>query len=115
MIGDLNIPYTTNQWSTCIEDEFLLPKGTHSVWLKITSHTPITHVKFYGHLDCSGQDAGELTTIHRWIQEDGESLYEVPRHKKKYIVACGKNPRNHTIEMSIPSVSREMKTKHSHK
>ncbi|MFH1023231.1 MAG: hypothetical protein V1809_07555 [Planctomycetota bacterium] len=102
----INITNGRNQWDNSLAGEAKLPVPTDDLFIRVTSDTSVCAMSFYGHLDESNLDAGELEIAHRWKEDDGEKSFTAPKGQTSYAFPCGGNPREHTIEMRVGPVKQ---------
>jgi hypothetical protein len=98
-LGGAAIPNTALQWDSSIDGEIFVPTPVKNVFLRVTSGTAITALEFHGHLDGGVPENEQLQIVHRWVEGGGEKSFTPPLNAREYAVHCGKNPRDHTIEM----------------
>jgi hypothetical protein len=104
-LAQLAIPNTPHQWDASIDGEIVPAEPSAKLWLRATSETGITAFEFTGHIEQPALP-GELRITHRWKEGDAERSFVAPRGATVYELLCGKDPEAHTIEMSVPSVTR---------
>jgi len=99
----LAIPHTSLQWDASIDGDIVPPQPARALWLRVTSDTGIGACEFTGHL-AHHQPLGRLQIIHRWREGQQQREFIVPQDANEYHVTCGSDPRDHAIEMRVPSV-----------
>jgi hypothetical protein len=94
---------TAQQWDTSVSGDVRCKGGSRSLWLRLTSDTAITGVEFYGHLAKAADRRDSLRITHVWREGNTEKRCDAPPGARHYDVACGADPREHTIILSVPS------------
>lgn len=102
-LGEHAISNTDRQWECSQDGEFICDRPARTIWVRVTSETAVTVVELHGHVLDPSQTVSDLRIVHRWIDDTGEQRFEVPAGKKTYTLNCGPNPRDHSIEMAMPS------------
>lgn len=102
-VADIAIPNTPLQWDASLDGDVHPRNALSEIWLRITSDTGLTALEFAGHLEEAASSA-ELHIVHRWIEADGQRNFTVPADHAPYVVTCGANPYEHSIEMRVLSV-----------
>ena len=97
------ISSTHLQWDQSLTGEIHDKKNTSSVWVRITSETPVTGVEFRGHVAVEAATAVALRVSHTWREGAELRRFDVPANAAKYDLVCGADPQDHTIAMSVPS------------
>lgn len=104
-LAAIEVPRTPLQWDGSLDGEFRLPQEAGEVWLRATSGTGLTALVFVGHLAEPASPA-RLRIVHRWREGDEEREFAPPVDASGYAIVCGTDPRQHAIEMGVPSVPR---------
>jgi len=86
-----------------MDGEQLLDKPGQVVEICVTSDTPITGLKFVGHLNMSAALALRPKIIHRWQENGVARQFIAPVATDRYFFRCGVNPCGHCIELTVPS------------
>jgi len=98
------ISNTLCQFDTSIDGEVRFAEPIRSMYLRVKSQTPISGVEFHGHLACDPPPGETLRIVHRWVEGDGQhKTFEAPAGAARYAITCGQDPRDHSIEMSVPA------------
>jgi hypothetical protein len=101
----LRVPHTHLQWDGSLDGEVLASEAVRSVWLRVTSETALSGCEFHGHLDHGAPPSRPLEITHRWREGDRARVFSPPVGATSYILACGRAPRAHAIEMCAPSLA----------
>jgi hypothetical protein len=104
-LSEIQLTATQVQWDCSLDGECVPPKPVRTLWFRITTPTGINRIEFRGQLHETPNEKQQLRIIHRWQEDGGEKTFEAPAGAVKYAIACGKNPRLHSIEMHSPSCS----------
>lgn len=102
-LAEREIPNTELQWDCSLDGEVVLPEHTGSLWIRVTSDTPICGFEFHGHVTEPINGDGTLEIVHEWEQDDGPQCFVPSVGAKAYALTCGSSPRGHTITMRVPS------------
>ena len=103
--GEIAVPNTPLQWDGSLDGEAIPPQAAPSLWIRVTSETGLTALEFAGHLEEPPSPA-ELRITHRWLEGAAERSFEAPAGSAAYDIVCGPEPKQHTIEMRVPSLPR---------
>ena len=103
LLGPRSISNTDRQWACSHDGEFICDRPTQTVWVRVTSETAITALELHGHILEPSRTASNLHIVHRWVDDTGEQCFDVAAGQETYTVNCGPNPRDHSIEMAMPS------------
>ena len=91
------------QWDVSLDGEAVFARSMASVYVRLSSQTPISGLEFHGHLDAKPPIHDELEVLHQWKEDSGERSFTAPAGATRYTVRCGPGPREHTLRMSVPS------------
>ena len=98
-VSKIQVTSTRVQWDCSLDGEVMTDAATE-VFLRVTTNTGVSALEFNGHINAPHQNGDSaLTVTHRWEEDGGARSFEALRGAMKYTVVCGRNPRQHTIEM----------------
>ena len=110
-LARIAIPNTHLQWDGSIDGEVRFSRPARSVRLRIISDTPVSGFEFHGHLAERAADRDRLLITHRWREGERACAFEAPAGKRRYVVTCGSEPKDHAIEMRVSSRRRRSKSR----
>jgi hypothetical protein len=87
-----------------MEGEVRFTSAPHRVYVRVTSPTAVSGLEFHGHLGEQAAHGERLLVKHAWREGQSARSMEVPADETAYVIRCGADPRDHTIEMRSPSL-----------
>ncbi len=97
--GKTALTCTPLQWDCSLDGE-AMTDAAREVFFRVSTPTGISSLEFFGHLNGDHPaEQRDLIITHTWRDNDGDHKFEAPRNATRYTITCGKNPREHGIEM----------------